>query len=233
VQLSGNVGAVLKWNYYYLETFFIDRNMNDTDTVNEYNLERLTHSQANQRIEERPAIIVPLGGCEPFGDEEALGAESARVSEIAGELSKRCGVLVAPLVPFACSAPFMAFAGAVGVKPRTFVNMLCEILHGYIFQGANRFFLINAAMFNMEPIDETARRLENKYPQVRVVSYNINAADSRHNAVHYRTWKRRGRDPQKLRSLFPDGLLSPSDIGVTPECLDRMAESIRKEIEVG
>jgi len=196
----------------------------------EYRLERLTCLQVKQRINECGAVIVPLGGCEPFGDAGTLGTESVRVLEVAEELSKRCGVLAAPLIPFACSTPFMAFAGAVGVKPRTFVNMLCDILRGYVFQGVNKIFLINAATFNKEPIDEAVRRLAKKYPRVKVVPYNINAADSRHNADPYRTWKRRGKDPQKLRSLFPEGLLRSSDIDVSPECLDRVTEAIRNEI---
>ena len=231
-----------------------------------YNIESLTHEQIVRHIKERPAVIIPLGGCEPFGGVAAVGTESVCVAEIAGELSKRCNILVAPLIPFGCSAPFMSFAGSAGVKPRTFVNMLCDISHAYIFQGVKKIFLINAAPFNKEPMAEAARRLEAKYPQVSVAAFDINAcmgSDAgidRNDALllsllsylrpelftnepicynkipqdQYRTWKKRGRDPQKLRKLSPNGLLltSQPDICSTrgQEYFELIVETISKEM---
>ncbi|MDR2579051.1 MAG: creatininase family protein [Chitinispirillales bacterium] len=212
--------------------------MDDTNT-GVYNIGRLTHRQVERHVLERPAVIVPLGGCEPFGAAGALGVESVCTAGVAGELSERCRVLAAPLIPFGCSTPFMSFAGAAGVKPRTFVNMLCEILHGYVFQGVRRIFLVSAAPFNREPGGEVVRRLSEKYPEVAVMFFDINSIGINDNiadrddalllsvflylggavsaddvietksagADKYRTWKKRGRDPQKLRALFPDGLM--------------------------
>jgi creatinine amidohydrolase/Fe(II)-dependent formamide hydrolase-like protein len=194
-------------------------------------IESLTYREISRRIEKCPAIIVPLGGCEPFGERAAVGAETACARRVAEELGERCGVLVAPVIPFGCSTPFMAFAGSAGVKPGTFVNMLCEILHAYVFQGINRIFLVNAAMFNTEAVEEAAKRLGKKYPHVKIAAFDINTAAGRHNSDKYRTWKRRGKDPQKLRSLFLEGLLEPSDIEVSGECIDRMAESMHKLIQ--
>jgi len=143
-----------------------------------YNLERLCTSQARERIALCPALILPLGGCEPFGGMGTLGTESVCAYKVAQELSGRFGILTAPLIPYGCSTPFISFAGAGGVKPRTFVNMLCEILHGYVFQGVRRIFLINAAPFNAEPAAEALVRLEAKYPEVKGVLFNIGDYDT-------------------------------------------------------
>jgi hypothetical protein len=58
------------------------------------------------------------------------------------------------------------------------------------------------------------------------------------NADKYRAWKKRGRDPEKLRKLFPEGLLLPpkSDvINITPDqgkgYFDEIVESIRKGVQ--
>jgi hypothetical protein len=262
-------------------------------------LERLTYLRARQYIDERPAIIVPLGGCEPFGGVGALGVESYCAAGIAKELSLRCGVLAAPVIPFGCSTPFIGFAGAAGLKPRTFVNMLCDILHAYIFQGVEKIFLVNAAPFSGEPAAEAAKRLMSAHPRVTVLLFDINTVlrgdvkggggDSgginvkpggksqqkdidtgfcfdRDDALllsvyaylrqekfdgidqvvkknireeQYRTWKKRGADPQKLRKLFPDGLLLPQDVDINTiinserggENFLRIVELLQKEID--
>ena len=270
---------------------------NTGDNVRE--LERLTYVQARRFIDERPAIIVPLGGCEPFGGVGALGVESYCAAGIAKELSLRCGVLAAPVIPFGCSTPFIGFAGAAGLKPRTFVNMLCDILHAYIFQGVEKIFLVNAAPFSGEPAAEAAKRLMSAHPRVTVLLFDINTVlrgdvkggggdngcinvkpsgksqqkdidtgfcldrddalllsiyaylrqenfDGIDQVVkknireeQYRTWKKRGADPQKLRKLFPDGLLLPPDFDINSainserggENFLRIVELLQKEID--
>ena len=234
-----------------------------------YAIERLTHRQVRQHIEKSPAVIVPLGGCEPFGGAGELGAGSVCAYAVAGELSKRCGVLTAPLIPFGCSTPYIAFSGAAGVKPRTFVNMLCEILHGYVFQGVARIILVSAAPFNREPAAEALRRLGVKYPGVKTAFFDINTVlpDDKDidfdrddglllsilsyirqkcagdNIVaklvdkgQYKTWRRRGRDPQKFRAICPDGLILSPDAGITidrgREYFDGIVNAISEKIKV-
>jgi len=261
-------------------------------------LERLTYLQARRFIDERPALIVPLGGCEPMGHFGALGAESVCAASIAKKLALLCRILLAPVIPFGCSTPFIGFAGAAGVKPRTFVNMLLDILHAYIFQGIEKIFLISAAPFNVKPTVEAVNRLMTAYPQVTVLLLDINTILMRNikdggdkgginintdigsrkknkdtgvgfdrddalllsiyaylrqenfdgidsiicsnvDEARYRTWQKRGMDPQKLRKLFPDGLLlsSGTDINsvISIECgresFDRIVETLRKEID--
>ncbi|MCL2183600.1 MAG: creatininase family protein [Chitinispirillia bacterium] len=146
----------------------------DNIDENIYDIERLTHEEVRRRIGEVPAVIFPLGGCEPFGAVGEVGAESACALEIARELSRVSGILIAPLLPFSCSGPFISFAGAAAVKPHTFVNMLCDILHSYVFQGINRIFLVNAAPFNWGPADEVMRRMTLKYPGLKMAFFDIN-----------------------------------------------------------
>ncbi|MCL2218461.1 MAG: 2-amino-4-hydroxy-6-hydroxymethyldihydropteridine diphosphokinase [Chitinispirillia bacterium] len=261
---------------------------------NTCDIERLTHLQIRRHIEKSPAVILPLGGCEPFGGAGEVGAESACVLEVARELSQRCKILVAPLIPLGCSSPFIAFSGAAGVKPRTFVNMLCEVLNAYVFQGISRIFLVSAAPFNREPAAEALRRVEEKHRGavktaffdlntvlcgdggrdfdrddgliLSVLSYirhKSNGIDGIPNAIlddapcmggrprqpeiaginvknvdpnQYKTWKRRGRDPQKFRAICPDGLiLSPDNNEITPACgkeyFDRIVNAIHEKIK--
>ena len=254
-----------------------------------YRADLLTHGQARERLAERPAVILPLGGCEPFGAVGRIGIETLCAGRIADELSARCRLLCAPALPFGCSAPFISFPGAAGVKPRTMVNLLCEITRAYILQGAKQIFLINAAPFNKAPAEEAAKRIEAKYSGVKVLLFDVNKivggvstslnplidrADTallsmaayldqehsidtscinsnRRKSVsidQYRTWKKRGADPQKLRKLFPEGLLLLDNnelIDISPErgkelfdkvvdfCVDEAAHGLKTLSELG
>ncbi|MCL2689524.1 MAG: creatininase family protein [Chitinispirillia bacterium] len=220
---------------------------------NVYNIEQLCTFEVKERISQSPVLIVPLGGCESFGSFGAVGAESLCVKKVTDALSARFSVLTSATIPFGCSTPFISFAGAAGVKPRTFINMLCEILHGYVFQGICKIFLVNAAPFNINPAAEAIRRLEKKYHQVKCVFFNICDCDINDikklnknvdrddelilslvsylspdmikekkcgltpsqskivNDTEYKNWKKRGRDPQKLAALFPQGTFLAQD----------------------
>jgi len=248
--------------------------------MHSYRVDLLTSGQVAEHLAERPAVILPLGGSEPFGGIGGIGVETLCAERIANELSTRCRILSAPTLPYGCSTPFMAFPGAAGVKPRTFINLLCEIIHSYILQGAKRIFLINAAPFNKTPAAEAAKRIEKKYAGAKIFLFNLNelvyGADGADNADRidradaallaiarylkhepanfdtssiksarvtpnqYRAWRKRGADPQKLRKLFPDGLLLPQPddgapiIDITPErgkeLFDRAVTSIQEQI---
>jgi creatinine amidohydrolase/Fe(II)-dependent formamide hydrolase-like protein len=188
---------------------------------------------------------------------------------------------MAPLIPFGCSTPFISFPGAAGVKPRTFVNMLCEILHAYVFQGVNRIFLVSTAPFNRAPAAEALRRMEIKYRGIKTAFFDINTllrdnvgvdfdrddglilsilsyirqkqpddAGGRVNgdicgaarprppaAAQYKTWKKRGKDPQKFKAICPDGLiLSPDNDDISAErgrdCFNRITGIIHEKIKV-
>ena len=242
-----------------------------------YNIERLRTFEVKERISQSPVLIVPLGGCEPFGSLGTLGAQSLCVKKITDALSGRFGVLSSPIIPFGCSTPFISFAGAAGVKPRTFVNMLCEILHGYVFQGICKIFAVNAAPFNIDPAAEALRRVETKYHQVRCVLFNIydygindmknltkggdrddelilslvsyllpemikekegGSAPFQSKTVsdtEYRNWKKRGRDPQKLAALFPQGTFLAPDTRLSADqgklFFERIVENASAQLE--
>ncbi|MDR0305461.1 MAG: creatininase family protein [Chitinispirillales bacterium] len=254
-----------------------------------FNIEQLRTSQVRERIAQCPALILPLSGCEPFGSVGALGAESICVKSVADALSARFSVLTAPLIPYGCSTPFISFAGAAGVKPRTFINMLCEILHGYVFQGINRIFVLNAVPFNTEPVLEALSRLKVKYPEIKTALFSIGVGDmsmeankqndgiDRNDALilsllaylssdmisedeapkalikkklehrshrerpvvvphpHYKNWKKRGRDPQKLAALFPQGTFLAADADISGQqgkvFFERIIEDATAELE--
>jgi creatinine amidohydrolase/Fe(II)-dependent formamide hydrolase-like protein len=136
-------------------------------------LSHLTFREIEQEIERLTAIIVPLGGCEPWAGFGSLGIAAAVAGALAGELSARTRILMAPVITYGCSTPFASFGGSAGVKPRTMTNMLCETIRMWFFQGFSTVFLIDALMENKEAVDAAVRRLKSSHPHTTIEVFAI------------------------------------------------------------
>jgi hypothetical protein len=76
------------------------------------------------------------------------------------------------------------------------------------------------------------------YLRQEKIDVTDNAVTKKVREEQYRTWKKRGMDPQKLRKLFPGGLLLPQGVDINSainserggENFQRIVELLRKEI---
>jgi creatinine amidohydrolase/Fe(II)-dependent formamide hydrolase-like protein len=208
---------------------------------------RLTFSEIEQEIARLPALILPLGGCEPYARFGALGIASAVAEALARELSRRMRMLCAPVLPLGCSTAFMSFGGSAGVKTRTMTNMLCEAVRMWFFQGIKTMVIIDALLDNREAVDLARRRLIASLPgnepvvfalqrDARVLDFIKKSlpGDEAYRAEfamlcmaawidpglvrdadatgkpwsggpeRFRTWRKRGGDPEQFRKIAPD-----------------------------
>lgn len=72
-------------------------------------------------------------------------------SRIAQEAAEREGVLVAPPLNFGVSGEFVDYPGTITLSPQTFDLVLCEIVEGLLYQGFERFFILNGHSGNHLP----------------------------------------------------------------------------------
>ncbi|MBN2036079.1 MAG: creatininase family protein [Chitinispirillaceae bacterium] len=147
---------------------------NGNATVNQpYELTRYTFPEVEREIERLPALILPLGGCEPFAQFGALGIASACARSIAEALAGRMHMLVAPLLSYGCSAPLMAFGGTAGVKPRTLANVLCEAVRMWYFQGFRLVIVVDGLFENREAVQQALQRLRRLHPGNEMLHFSL------------------------------------------------------------
>lgn len=72
----------------------------------------------------------------------------SRIAQVAAE---REGVLVAPPLNFGVSGEFVDYPGTITLSPQTFDLVLCEIVEGLMYQGFERFFILNGHGGNRQP----------------------------------------------------------------------------------
>jgi creatinine amidohydrolase/Fe(II)-dependent formamide hydrolase-like protein len=145
----------------------------NTASAAPHELARYTFSEVEREIKRQPALILPLGGCEPYAQFGALGIASACAQSIAKVLSGRMHILVAPLLSYGCSAPLMAFGGSAGVKPRTLVNFLCEAVRMWYFQGFRLVTVVDGLLENREAVDQAQRRLGRLHPGSEMLCFSL------------------------------------------------------------
>jgi len=139
------------------------------------NLSHLTFQEVEKEIAGNPALILPLGGCEPYGEYGTLGTVSAVVEALATALSSKLHLLLAPTQAFGCSTPYSAFGGSAGLKARTLTNILCETIRQWYGQGFRAVIIIDGQFDNSEAVDQALRRLKNVKPEMKICAFSLSA----------------------------------------------------------
>ena len=137
------------------------------------NLSHLTFQEVEKEIAGNPALILPLGGCEPYGEYGTLGTVSAVVEALATALSSKLHLLLAPTQAFGCSTPYSAFGGSAGLKARTLTNILCETIRQWYGQGFRAVIIIDGQFDNSEAVDQALRRLKNVKPEMKICAFSL------------------------------------------------------------
>jgi creatinine amidohydrolase/Fe(II)-dependent formamide hydrolase-like protein len=162
----------------------------------------LTFQEIEKELPRHPAIILPLGGCEPYGTSGALGAATACAEALAVALSKGRNILYAPPLAFGCSTAYGSFGGTTGVKPRTMANVLCETILRWYLQGFRNIIIIDSLYDNNGAVLAASRRLTSAHPGLDVLVFSLQR-DERVRAFIARHSKEKepGRNEYGLLSL--------------------------------
>ena len=141
------------------------------NTVQPYlRLSHLTFREVEKEIARCPALILPLGGCEPCGECGTLGTASAVVEALATALSSKLHLLWLRRSRLAVQRP-TAHSGGAGVKPRTLTNILCETGRQWYGQGFRTVILLDGLFDNGEAVDKALRRLKNIKPEMKIFAF--------------------------------------------------------------
>jgi creatinine amidohydrolase/Fe(II)-dependent formamide hydrolase-like protein len=135
-------------------------------------LSLLTISEIQEYLTRNNSLIIPLGGLEPLGEIGAVGIPGKCSDALATEIAYQCGSLVTPLLPFASSPLFKAFAGCVSMGSSGYENILSYICSGYIYQGFKRILLLQSALMPDQTLEMILKRLKKYSAGAQVKLYN-------------------------------------------------------------
>jgi creatinine amidohydrolase/Fe(II)-dependent formamide hydrolase-like protein len=108
-------------------------------------MKEMTPGAVRDRLQERPAMVVPVGTTEQHGPHLPLGCDTIIVERLADDLSAEFGILRAPTVEYGVHAPTHAFPGGASLRRRTLHRVMNELIESWEEgAGVREFFIITA-----------------------------------------------------------------------------------------
>lgn len=126
--------------------------------------ENLTWKEAEKYINERKAIILPIGSVEEHGYHLPLSTDSDIAMAIAKELSSRTGVAYLPLIPYSVCISTARYKGTVTVKFESFLGYLKDVLESLGKNGFERVYIISGHLgsSHVAAVREACKRVKLK-----------------------------------------------------------------------
>ena len=117
----------------------------------EWRLADLAWPDVQRYLSDRQTIVIPHGATEQHGRSCPIGTDAFLAKAMADDVGSRCGVLVAPTIPYGDSLALSEFPGTVSLRPSTFGLVIRDIVHSLYLHGFRRFLLLGAHWDNGFP----------------------------------------------------------------------------------
>lgn len=106
-------------------------------------LQEMTWPDVREYLKTNDMVIIPLGSTEQHGPHLPLGTDYYEALEVAKKISRRTGVVVAPVLLAGYSVYHSGFPGTLSLKPETMGQVLFETAEMLMKYGFRRFMFFN------------------------------------------------------------------------------------------
>ncbi len=106
-------------------------------------LDRLSWSEAAERLSRDPRLILPVGTCMQHGLHLPLGADALIITRLAEAIATRYDILLAPTLPYGAASPRDAeYAGTAAISGKTLHRVLNELVSCWEAHGVEELVLM-------------------------------------------------------------------------------------------
>jgi creatinine amidohydrolase len=126
-------------------------------------LQRLSWTEVAEAISENAIILLPIGSMEQHGPHMPVGNDNMVAEFVAHKTAEQTNSLVAPIIPYGCSAVFSNFPGTISVDPETLGAMIRDVCRALIAQGFSRIVFVDNHGGNEFVCEQVARELKAEY----------------------------------------------------------------------
>ena len=138
----------------------------------------MTWMEMRDAINDNAGIIIPVGATEQHGPHLPVATDSIVATKTSIALAEENNLIVGMPVVYTCkSRPQtgggMNFIGTHGLKGQTFIDMLCQVIEGYIRFGFKRIVVLNGHMENSNLIYDAAYQAMENREDVKCVIFEM------------------------------------------------------------
>jgi len=106
-------------------------------------LQEMSWVDVKEYLKKSDMVIIPLGSTEQHGPHLPLGTDTYRATGMAGRISARTGVAVAPILQVGYCEYHTGFPGTISISPDAMEQVLFEAVQSLIKHGFRRFLFLN------------------------------------------------------------------------------------------
>lgn len=103
----------------------------------------MTWPELERYLKSCDMILVPIGSTEQHGPHLPLGTDAFEAQAMSAEISRRTGVMVAPILALGISGYHMGFPGTISLSEETMERVLMEEVDSLRAHGFRRFLFFN------------------------------------------------------------------------------------------
>ncbi|RDD53466.1 MAG: creatininase family protein [Candidatus Korarchaeota archaeon NZ13-K] len=118
----------------------------------------MSYEEAEGYFRECDLVLLPLGSVEQHGPANPLGTDTLIADALAGEVSRRTGVLKLPVIPIGVSFHHMHFPGTLTVSERSLEEYLLDVIRSLARWGVKRVLVVNGHGGNLAALQVVSRR---------------------------------------------------------------------------
>lgn len=141
--------------------------------MNKSMLAGMTWKEAERRMKEARAVILPLGSLEQHGYHMSLNTDNIVGEYVSRVLAERTDCVVLPVVPYGQVWSAKDFPATISLRERTFIELVKDIVTSLEQKGVRNVILFASHWGNTAPVKLAARELldEKGYENVYYLSY--------------------------------------------------------------
>ncbi len=109
-----------------------------------YVLDELSWPEAGRMLARDPRLVVPVGALDQHGPHLPLGTNTLVATRVADEVARKVQILRVPTFSYGVTASGGPYAGAAGLRRKTFHRALNELLARWEDHGVKEFLVVSA-----------------------------------------------------------------------------------------
>jgi len=136
-------------------------------------LDELTMPEAEEAAKRGKIIILPVGSVEEHGRHLPLCTDSLQPENVAVEVAKKAGCLIAPPIRYGVCTETRSFPGTISVSFDSLHRMVCDVLDELVRQGFRQLIVLSghAGSLQMAALKTAARAVFDKYAEASQSHY--------------------------------------------------------------
>lgn len=126
-------------------------------------LSHMTAPEVKEKSEEKRVVFVPVGTTETQSRHNPIGYDYLIAQYLSEEAAKKCGAVIAPVIPYGYSEVFKEYSGTISLRPETLQNLLYDITESLVKHGFGHIIFIDNHAGNTPILNHALARIREKH----------------------------------------------------------------------